>query len=160
MTSPFPQQQQQQQPLPPLFQVPVQRIREIPLLLVAEDDPAQQRAYQAVAARFGLQVQLTASTSEIFRLAHQLRPDAILLDLNIEDGNTLKVLGCLRESPETASTPVAVISAYLVPETLSYIESFEGVRYLPKPWQIEELLALVEQMIGWRAKGPAGVSAR
>lgn len=140
-------------PPSPLVEItPVQRPRETPLLLIAEDDPAQQRAYAGVASRFGLRLEVTARTTEIFRLAHQVRPDAILLDLNIEDGDTLKVLASLKSSPETASTPTAVVSAYLTPETVAYIETFGDVRCMAKPWQVEELLGLAEQLTGWKPK--------
>lgn len=120
-----------------------------PRILVVEDDPIQQRAYAAVASRYGLELQLESRTTDVLRAVLQGRPDAIILDLNVEDGNTLRVLSCLRESPETANTPVAVISAHLVPEMAQQVARFPGVYQLAKPWQIDALLELTRQMTGW-----------
>lgn len=124
-----------------------------PRILVVEDDPIQQRAYAAVGKRYGLDVQLESRTTDVLRAVLQSRPDAVILDLNVEDGNTLRVLSCLRESPETARTPVAIISANLVPEIVQYVARYPGVYQLAKPWRVDALLELTSRMTGWVAKG-------
>src|SRR4051812_42806950 len=117
-----------------------------PVLLVVEDDPAQQKAYAAVGARFGFEILLTPRAGDVLRLALQHKPDAILLDMRVEDGDTLKVLHALRTSVETMEIPVTVVSAYLVPELKQHLRRFHRVPWLPKPWTIDELLGCIAGM--------------
>ncbi|MDQ3264239.1 MAG: response regulator [Myxococcota bacterium] len=119
-------------------------------LLVVEDDPIQQKAYRAVGARYGFHVTVLARAADVLRVVHQQRPEAIILDLRVEDGDTLRVLTSLRRSPETAGIPVTIISAFLMPELIDHLRDFQKVRHLAKPWTVDELLGVVEEMTGVR----------
>ena len=55
-------------------------------VLLVEDDSVQVKAYRAVAQRHGMQLEVTARSSEVLRLALSTRPDAIILDYELEDG--------------------------------------------------------------------------
>jgi len=127
-------------------------------LLVVEDDPIQQKAYQAVSRQFGFFVTVVSRTTDVLRVALTEKPHAMILDLKVEDGVTLGVLTSLRRSPETRTLPVAVISAYLLPEVREELMSFEGVECLAKPWSLEELLSLIGRMTGRPPAPPSGHS--
>src|SRR4051812_28912272 len=82
-------------------------------ILLVEDDPVQVAAYRAIARRHQFALEITARATEVLRLALTHRPDLILMDLNLEDGHSTKVLHSLKQSPETADIPVAMVSAYI-----------------------------------------------
>lgn len=113
-------------------------------LLVVEDDAVQQRAYSAVGRRYGYEISFADRTTDVLRVVLCDRPDAVVLDLNLVDGNSLGVLRTLRGSPETAGTPVAIVSGNLVPEITTYLERYDDVPRLAKPWHLDDLLALLE----------------
>lgn len=121
-------------------------------LLVVEDDPIQQKAYAAVASRHGFYITLITRAADVLRVVHQQRPEAIILDLRVEDGDTLRVLTSLRRSPETQDIPVTIISAFLMPELIDHLRDFQKVRHLAKPWTVDELLGVVEEMTGVRPR--------
>ena len=121
-------------------------------VLIVEDDPIQLKAYEAVARRHGISLRSTSRTTDVLRLVMVHRPDAILLDVELEDGQSLKVLRCLRESPETQDIPVAVVSGYLSNDTMHFIESLDAVPMLAKPWTLDQLLGVLLALGAMRLK--------
>lgn len=115
-------------------------------LLIVEDDPIQQKAYAAVAQRHRLRVTFASRTTEVLRLALAERPAAILLDWELEDGQSLRVLASLARSPEIQHVPIAVVSGYLSPETKLAIRSIGDIPMLAKPWTLTQLLGLLLSM--------------
>ena len=76
--------------------------------------------------------------------AAQLTPDLILLDLVLPDVSGEQVLVELRADPTTRTIPVIVISAELDPDVRRRLID-GGARWcLPKPFDILDLLALVD----------------
>lgn len=112
-------------------------------VLLVEDDPVQLRVWDSLARRYGISLTTTSRTTEVLRLAMTVRPSLIVLDLLLEDGQSLRVLKCLRESPETKDIPVVVISGYLSAEVEVAIEALGDVAFLQKPWELQELLPFI-----------------
>jgi CheY-like chemotaxis protein len=73
------------------------------------------------------------------------RPDLILLDLNLPDMPGAEALRRLQADPATASIPVVVISADATPGRIARLRAEGAVDYLPKPFEISRLLALVDE---------------
>lgn len=119
-------------------------------VLIVEDDPVQVKAYAAFGKRYGFSVTTTGRTTDVMRMVLQHRPDAVVLDFELEDGQSLKVLRCLRASPETAEIPVAVISGYLSDDTRHQIRKIGEVPTLEKPWTIDQLLGTLLRLAGTR----------
>ncbi len=114
-------------------------------LLVVEDDPAQLRAWQKLAKHYGISLSTASRTTDVLRMTLQKRPELIVMDLALEDGPSLKVLQCLRQSPETRDIPVVVISAHLTREVEAAVDEIDRLPRLQKPWTLEELLPVLSQ---------------
>lgn len=122
------------------------RSRPLEVLLV-EDDASQIAAYRAVARRFGLNLEITSCTTEVYRLALSRRPDVVVMDLSLEDGLSTNVLHTLRLSPETQDIPVAMISAYAAdPRVKETLLRAGASAVLAKPWAVDSLLSLLEEL--------------
>lgn len=128
-------------------------------LLVVEDDPVQLKVYAALASRYGVSIRTTQRTTDVLRLAMQHQPDAILLDYELEDGPSLKVLRTLRASPETAHIPVGVVSGYLSDPVIDGIRALGEVRMLEKPWTIDQLVSLLRALRRDRERRMAGTTS-
>lgn len=129
-------------------------------LLVVEDDPAQIKAYHAFARRFGISIRCVSRTTDVLRMAHLHAPEGIVLDVELEDGQSLKVLRALRGSPETKDIPVAVISGYLSDEVERTVRSVGGVTMLAKPWTVDELLSTLGALVARPAPRPPPETTR
>ncbi|MEJ5254423.1 MAG: PAS domain S-box protein [Acidimicrobiales bacterium] len=79
-----------------------------------------------------------------FELAREHQPDLILLDVHLPDlsgGDVLRELKC---DPATSGIPVAIVSADATPRVVQKFEQDGAHFYLTKPFNIEELLEMVD----------------
>jgi CheY-like chemotaxis protein len=79
--------------------------------------------------------------------AERLRPDLVLLDLELPDIGGEQVLAGLRAGPVTRTIPVIVVSADIDPAVHHRILS-AGARFvLTKPYDVSDLLRLVDGVL-------------
>jgi CheY-like chemotaxis protein len=74
----------------------------------------------------------------------QMRPDLVLLDLELPDISGEQVLAALRARPATRDIPVIVITADIDPAVHARILANGARFFLVKPYQIGDLLRAVD----------------
>ena len=117
------------------------------VVLHIEDNASNRKLVQLVVSRCADLELVEAHDGETgLELARSLRPDLILLDLRLPGIPGEEVLAELRRDPATSDLRIVVISAEARPgETTRVIEA-GAERYLVKPVDVEELLALLESV--------------
>jgi len=99
------------------------------------------------------QVILLQEGKEAFSKAKTLLPDLLILDLRLGDISGQAILSQLRDDPVTAEIPVIVYTAaVLEAEEVSKLVAsdpyyYQAVHVVPKPFELENLLKLVEQLL-------------
>ncbi len=89
-----------------------------PRILLADDEAVLRHTIALTLEREGFEVVGQAATGEeAIRLARHLKPDVLLLDVNMPAGDGLRVLAVLK--PELNETAFAVLSAYISPAQLA-----------------------------------------
>lgn len=83
---------------------------EPPYVLLVEDDKFLRRACEASLRQRGLVVQSAEDGEAGLRMAREVVPDLILLDLLMPKVSGIEMLSALRAHPATAAIPVAIIS--------------------------------------------------
>jgi len=115
-------------------------------VLVVEDDEAvsglliallEERGYHAVPAHDG---------KSAVRLARQLQPHLITLDLGLPTLDGHAVLERLKADPETREIPVVVISAFT--QILPAGDRKKLAYLLGKPFDVTEVLEVVQATVG------------
>ena len=99
------------------------------------------------------QMLLAPDSTSGLRMATDLRPDLILLDVGMPDVDGLEVCRALRRNPVTAKTPVLLVTAHS--EVVRAPELWQGAGAdgaILKPFSPAKLVAEVEQLL---ARGPA-----
>ena len=81
-------------------------------------------------------------------LAHEHRPDLILLDLHLPDVNGESVLRQLRADPDTRHIPVVILSADATGAQLDRLRTAGADAYLTKPITVRGLLDLLDIHLG------------
>jgi PAS domain S-box-containing protein len=81
-------------------------------------------------------------------LARRQRPDLILLDLNLPELPGDEVLRRLRQDPETAHTPVIIVSADATPHQIERLLEMGAQGYLTKPFDLRHFLATLDELLG------------
>jgi CheY-like chemotaxis protein/anti-sigma regulatory factor (Ser/Thr protein kinase) len=79
--------------------------------------------------------------------AHRDPPDMILLDLRLPDVPGLDVLNQLQKSPLTASIPVVVVSASVMPDAVSAATAAGAKAFLTKPLEMLPVLTMLDRWL-------------
>jgi PAS domain S-box-containing protein len=106
-----------------------------PLVLVIEDEPGARELLASYLEPLGIRTESASTADEGIRMARDLKPDAITLDLLMPGKSGWRVLRDLRALPETRETPIFVVS--VLDESPAMTGATE---YLQKPLKKEALL--------------------
>jgi signal transduction histidine kinase/DNA-binding response OmpR family regulator len=117
---------------------PAESAAGVGLILVIDDDPAVRDVVRRFLVKEGFRVATAAGGEEGLRLARELRPDAITLDVMMPGLDGWAVLSQLKGDGATASIPVVMLTM-LDDRSLGY--ALGATDYLTKPIDRERLVA-------------------
>ena len=127
-------------------------------ILVAEDDPGICRLLERLLGQYGQTVVTTEKSEQVPALIEQVRPDLLLLDVDMPgiDGLTL----CRRLKADEATRQLPIILMTAVAE-LEEIRRSEADAVLRKPFNRDELLAWIRSFVrfGQLQQDAAGLEA-
>ena len=111
-----------------------------PLVLVADDNQDTREMYAAYLGAVGYRVETAEDGQEAVLKTHRLRPDAVVMDLNMPRLDGLAALSALRGDAATATIPVIVLTGHDLKTHLKRAAISAGaVSYLMKPCLPEQL---------------------
>src|SRR5437870_1308231 len=110
-------------------------------VLLVEDDPRMPQVLGTLLREDNVALTGTQDAAEALKLLQERKFDLVLLDLGLPGTNGFELLRQLKESPETDSIPVIVLTAWN--STTDKLRGFElgAVDYLTKPFEPAELRA-------------------
>ncbi|MEG3842297.1 response regulator [Microcoleus sp. herbarium14] len=111
-------------------------------VLVVDDDPISRDLIQRALARQGLRIEVAGGGEQALRLAKQLRPDAITLDVIMPGMDGWAVLSALKADPDLAEIPVILLS-FVGNKSLGF--ALGASDYLTKPVDGKRLAALLNK---------------
>ncbi len=110
-----------------------------PRILIVEDDVRLRQALRLCFDHLGYPVWEAASCAETLVLAERHKPDLILLDLGLPDGDGLEVARELRRRPTTTRIPIAILTGEWLVGNRAEILSSICAGIIPKPVTLERL---------------------
>ena len=116
-------------------------------ILIVDDTPANLNVLSAILGKRGYRVRPAINGALALKAAQKAAPDLILLDVQMPGLDGYEVCRQLKADAQTRAIPVIFISA--LDDVLDKVEAFQvgGVDYITKPFQIEEVLARVENQL-------------
>ncbi|MEG4091815.1 response regulator [Microcoleus sp. Pol12B4] len=111
-------------------------------VLVVDDDPISRDLIERALSRQGLHVEVAGGGEQALRLAKQLRPDAITLDVIMPGMDGWAVLSALKADPDLAEIPVILLS-FVGNKSLGF--ALGASDYLTKPVDGKRLAALLNK---------------
>lgn len=114
------------------------------VLLMIEDSEALVRAFRGYLADYGYKVVTAANCQEALRIARELQPVAITLDVLLPSEDGWDILLALKRDPMTRHIPVIVCSVLDNPHIA---HSLGAAVYLPKPVTRSALVGALEQLV-------------
>jgi CheY-like chemotaxis protein len=113
-----------------------------PLVLVADDEQNAVTLLKHIFERDGFAVESAGNGVLALEMARVLRPDLILMDVQMPKMNGFEVTARLREDPETARIPVIFVTAAArEPSDVAHGFRLGADDYVRKPYDYHELLA-------------------
>ena len=100
--------------------------------LVVENSPTQATHLQAILEQEGIQVICAINGRMGLRVAHQLHPDVIILDIQMPEINGFEVCKMLKASPDMAEIPVILFTRCDAPEVVQLGLEYGAIDYIPK----------------------------
>ena len=119
-------------------------------VLLVEDDPKLPELLAALLLESNISVLHAPTAADALVMVRDTHVDLILLDLGLPDINGFELLSQLKESPETESIPVMVLTAWNSMEDKVRGFGLGATDYLTKPFEAAELRARVRAVL--RAK--------
>ncbi len=119
-----------------------------PKVLVIEDNEAVTRILRFCLRDAGFDASEVSRGGEALRILQQQPPDAVLLDLQLPDGQGGAVLDWLRRSDErTTGSPVWVVMSALDQSVATERFGPLGSHFFSKPFDPWELVAILETLL-------------
>ncbi len=116
-------------------------------VLVIEDEADLREVLQYNLTQAGHRA-FAAGTGELgLKLAHEVRPEVVLLDLMLPDVSGTQVAKALRRDPETHLVPIIMVSARA--EEVDRVVGFElgADDYVVKPFSVRELMLRIDAVL-------------
>jgi len=114
-------------------------------VLLADDDRSIRTVLSQALSRIGCRVRATGSATQLWRMIEEGEGDVIVTDVHMPDGDALDLLPAIRKRrPEL---PIIVMSAQNTVLTAIRAAEAGAYEYLPKPFDLKELIASVEKSL-------------
>jgi chemosensory pili system protein ChpA (sensor histidine kinase/response regulator) len=131
-----------------------------PLVLVVEDDPDLGDTIVTFLKEEGLDAKLARDGDQAMRLVDQLSPSAMILDLMMPRRDGFSVLRELRADGRINGLPVIVVTAIFGLSERLYATELGAADYVTKPFELDELLERVRNVLASRAEDSAPTELR
>jgi DNA-binding response OmpR family regulator len=113
-------------------------------ILVVDDDKDIREIIMYILESEGFNVSGLDNGSAVLHTVHELRPDMVLLDVQLGDMDGRDICRELKHQPTTQEIPIIMISASHGWDSLSEKEC-EPDDFLPKPFDVHQLLNHVKR---------------
>ncbi|MCP2731647.1 CHASE domain-containing protein [Limnofasciculus baicalensis] len=113
-------------------------------ILIIDDQLDSLRLLTNILSEQGYEVSSAISGVMALKTLQAIVPDLILLDVNMPHMNGYVICEKLKDNPNTGEIPIIFISA--LDNTFDKVKAFRvgGIDYITKPFQVEEVLARIE----------------
>ena len=124
------------------------------LILIVEDNDKNRKLARDVLQFKGYRTAEAATGAAALRLAKDLQPALILMDIQLPDGNGIDLLQTLRADPATRSIPVIAVTASAMPEDRTRIKNAGFAAYESKPISVKPFLETVQRVLAANPPAP------
>jgi CheY-like chemotaxis protein len=128
-------------------------------ILNIDDSPTVQRLIEMILSSQGYQVVLASDGEEGIEKAKSERPALILVDFVMPKMNGYQVCKVLKEDPEFRDTPIILVTSKGDKVGSKFVDVLGISEYFTKPFQPEELLAKIREVLDKKAQDAAAAKA-
>jgi len=115
-------------------------------ILIVDDSDTQLIHLKNILEEAGYKTIMAKSGNQAIEMAEKLSPDAILLDIIMEDGDGYKACRSIKKNPETTETPIIMVSNKSNPVDKQWAKRLGASEYVVKPFQNSEILEKLQSV--------------
>ena len=133
------------------FEPGQEKVRDLPRVLVVDDDPDVERFLGSRLAKCGVRILYASDAVQAFQVAAREQPSAILTDCFMPNGDAQFLLHRLRSKPETANIPVIVMTGRKIDAGLEHTLTREvygrpgAAQVVQKSFDVDELFGALKK---------------
>jgi DNA-binding response OmpR family regulator len=115
-------------------------------VMIVEDDPAIAELLSRTLDRF-YEVHHVNDGGSAVQMATELRPDVILLDVNLPNKDGFAIAQQMKDSPGLAKVPIIFLTAR--DRSLDVVKGIQvgAKHYITKPFKIDDVLKKVQKLV-------------
>ncbi|RYX92587.1 MAG: response regulator [Bradyrhizobiaceae bacterium] len=117
-------------------------------VLIVEDNELNMKLFRDLLEAHGYQTVGTSNGYEALDLVRSLRPDLILMDIQLPQVSGLEVTGWIKKDPSIAMIPVVAVTAFAMKGDEERIREGGCEAYLSKPISVGKFIETVRRFIG------------
>lgn len=116
-------------------------------LLLVDDEPGVRESVKEYLQESGFNVQVASNAGDAWQMLQQQTPDLVISDVMMPRVDGYQFLKQLREDPRYKTLPVVFLTARGM--TTDRIQGYQAGcdAYLPKPFDADELVAIIENLL-------------
>src|SRR5229473_6948080 len=114
-------------------------------VLIVDDEPLNLKLFTLTLTKRGYRVLQASDGYHGFVLAHDGRPDLIIMDVQLPGISGLEVTRALKDSVHTQNIPVVIATAFIIDEEKLRESRCNG--YMTKPYAMKDFITLIESLI-------------
>jgi two-component system, cell cycle response regulator DivK len=117
-------------------------------VLIVEDNELNMKLFRDLLEAHGYQTSGTSNGVEAIELVRKMRPDLILMDIQLPQVSGLEVTRWIKDDPELRSIPVVAVTAFAMKGDEERIREGGCEAYLSKPISVGKFIETVRRFIG------------
>ena len=119
-------------------------------ILIVDDNPVNMKLIRVLLLGEGYVVRTAGDAQEALAVLKELRPQLILMDIQLPDIDGITALAQIRTDPAMNGIPVIAVSASVMPDDQQRIAASGFDAFITKPINIRSFLETVERYAGKR----------
>ncbi len=128
-------------------------------ILLADDSLTIQKVVELTLAGTDYELTCVSNGQKALESLRHRRPDLILADVVMPEKNGYEVCEAVKSDPDTAGIPVLLLSGTFEPFDRERADRVGADRVVSKPFDAQQLLDQIENLLSGKAGGPARESA-
>jgi two-component system cell cycle response regulator DivK len=117
-------------------------------VLIVEDNELNMKLFRDLLEAHGYQTSGTSNGFEALDLVRKLRPDLILMDIQLPQVSGLEVTRWIKDDPELRAIPVVAVTAFAMKGDEERIRQGGCEGYISKPISVPHFLETIAKYIG------------
>lgn len=116
--------------------------------MVVDDDPAICDLLKSALEIEGFAVDVCENDSDVSIALSKFQPDVILMDASMPGLDGISLCRHIKQTPQTASIPIMIVSAYDDDKTRHDASLFGADDFVAKPFDIKFLVEKIKKLTG------------